>query len=791
MENIALTTGIIIPKQTPLDSKGFADSETTLKNLGLNNNLAYTYYDGLNVFCKEEKTWWEWREVVGIETGLLLTHFLYTDGTIGADGIDYSLKFYNFFKPSELVKKVDKEVNKSLVSNTEIAKLVNLDNTKDVDKPVSNLQEIRIQAVVAAQITDSTALSDPTIAIVPTGNVHILGVGPGTYPYWGGMVIPDNNQGTLRRVGGVYSVSLTPIDLSGKVNVSDVVDNLTSTDENKPLSANQGKVLKDKFEYSNQNVYTDKSIANTFIKEIYLLGDWGINGVYIDEFRKHHAYGTNVIFKNEGGAIIFNTSFTDDELLPGVVYKKDGAKEFYAIFNWDYLSEGGINYGINALINKQGYSLDYSPSIKDFINIKDLANKESVLKLQSLNLKLESDNLISKFYTSKWIDPVSIGTNFYDAIPLSTNSFGIVAEPVWIGDGKSVTDSTGKDYRFFYNNGSTVYDNTAILELDSDGIILTRNVVSVNTLIRSSDKVQFVVLQYPQGYGNGSFCIVQGTVFKSIAYNPKVSVGGDRLSALREVNQWFGKKVCTFGNSITQYGFWQDSVIKFFGFGTHYMRGVSGAKVSNIDPFYYWANSDGSLHSFLETNPTQPVGTHQVWSNYSADTRIATIPLDSDLIIVMGGTNDSGVVVIGDMLYSGSSFDESVFKGGLAETIRKIQVRCPDAIIVVATPLSGLGSAANYVANGNGDTIADFALAVKDVAFRMSTPCIDIFGNCGINPQNRTEYLREDNVHPTYGTSIADNDGTGSAMIARAMIGGLKGILPKDAMLTFITSPIF
>ena len=34
-------------------------------------------------------------------------------------------------------------------------------------------------------------------------------------------------------------------DISGKVNVSDIKDNLTSTDVNKPLSANQGKVLKE------------------------------------------------------------------------------------------------------------------------------------------------------------------------------------------------------------------------------------------------------------------------------------------------------------------------------------------------------------------------------------------------------------------------------------------------------------------------------------------------------------------------------------------------------------------
>lgn len=42
----------------------------------------------------------------------------------------------------------------------------------------------------------------------------------------------------------VYCSKLTKDELDKKVNVTDVVDNLTSTDTNKPLSANQGKVLK-------------------------------------------------------------------------------------------------------------------------------------------------------------------------------------------------------------------------------------------------------------------------------------------------------------------------------------------------------------------------------------------------------------------------------------------------------------------------------------------------------------------------------------------------------------------
>lgn len=103
------------------------------------------------------------------------------------------------------------------------------------------------QKIVDA-ITDSTLIGGVTTSssVPPTGNIHAIGVGEGTYTNWGGMVIPANNFGTLQRVDGIYSVSLTEITgLDLKVNISDIKDNLTSTDTDKPLSANQGKALAD------------------------------------------------------------------------------------------------------------------------------------------------------------------------------------------------------------------------------------------------------------------------------------------------------------------------------------------------------------------------------------------------------------------------------------------------------------------------------------------------------------------------------------------------------------------
>lgn len=85
-----------ITNQNPLDAKTYKESEEALKDLGSSNNLAYTYGQGLLVYCVAEGTRWEWREPDGVEVGLLDENFVYPNG-FTADYKDYSNKAFNFF----------------------------------------------------------------------------------------------------------------------------------------------------------------------------------------------------------------------------------------------------------------------------------------------------------------------------------------------------------------------------------------------------------------------------------------------------------------------------------------------------------------------------------------------------------------------------------------------------------------------------------------------------------------------------------------------------------------------
>ena len=94
-----IPTGLKITSQIPLNVKEFCKDEDTLAYLGVDDNLAFTYYDQLEVLCLAEKSIYIWREVqTGEEnTGLVPLDFTYPLDLPETYGINYSGKKYNFF----------------------------------------------------------------------------------------------------------------------------------------------------------------------------------------------------------------------------------------------------------------------------------------------------------------------------------------------------------------------------------------------------------------------------------------------------------------------------------------------------------------------------------------------------------------------------------------------------------------------------------------------------------------------------------------------------------------------
>lgn len=95
MSNIDFNSGIRVTGQFPLDPKTHFNTLEDLGNLGDNNSLAFTYYEGMLAFCQEDNRLYVWREQTELEMGVLPTGFVYPVGAV-AEGIDYSNRRFNF-----------------------------------------------------------------------------------------------------------------------------------------------------------------------------------------------------------------------------------------------------------------------------------------------------------------------------------------------------------------------------------------------------------------------------------------------------------------------------------------------------------------------------------------------------------------------------------------------------------------------------------------------------------------------------------------------------------------------
>jgi len=124
-----------------------------------------------------------------------------------------------------------------------------------------------------------------------------------------------------------------------------------------------------------------------------------------------------------------------------------------------------------------------------------------------------------------------------------------------------------------------------------------------------------------------------------------------------------------------------------------------------------------------------------------------------DYILIHYGANDYfNGAPIEDYWFRQS---EKTFKGALRIGIETIHEACPNAMIILCTPIycnfaetEAFDGDSNSVDNGQG-TLVKYAEAVKDVADEYGIYCIDSFTGLEINEQNWEEYL-SDGIHPNW-----------------------------------------
>lgn len=240
---------------------------------------------------------------------------------------------------------------------------------------------------------------------------------------------------------------------------------------------------------------------------------------------------------------------------------------------------------------------------------------------------------------------------------------------------------------------------------------------------------------YADKYKNGVYT-GRSTVYAGV-YSPAALDISDcdafylLANGVADISYWFDeslvlydKKWCSYGDSITEQQRWQNYLV---------------AK-------YHLVLQNKGLGGSCVTGDTSSSVTPM-----TADSRINTINTDSDIITVMGGTNDFDYCQhMGTVEDLQTGYDTSTFIGSVATIVKKLQARCPNARIILMSNVNSRGTTGqnrdNQQVSPYGYTPYDFAVAMRQAAEWLSVGFVDVWA-CGINQLNRSKYI-EDTVHP-------------------------------------------
>ena len=240
----------------------------------------------------------------------------------------------------------------------------------------------------------------------------------------------------------------------------------------------------------------------------------------------------------------------------------------------------------------------------------------------------------------------------------------------------------------------------------------------------------------------------------------------DETASTNSSKPYAGKKIVFYGDSITNSPARLQLIADSLGFNSHLNLGWSDSAVTMEDKLAWVNPTTGVFMGNPAAGGQQPSGSVAVQSSFCHDDRIAYMPTDADLIFIMGGTNDLfRNKPLGDL-----TTDNATFTGALIETIKKIQIKVPNALIVVATPIVAINGAGSESPKSNygGLTILDYVKKVEEVVEYTGVAFSDVH-QCGINLFNAKNIL-PDGTHPS--------TPKGTELLSRKIVGDLKAIAP-------------
>ena len=211
------------------------------------------------------------------------------------------------------------------------------------------------------------------------------------------------------------------------------------------------------------------------------------------------------------------------------------------------------------------------------------------------------------------------------------------------------------------------------------------------------------------------------------------------ISSFKQNSLWNGRKWTSDGDSITNFGYWQPFVNLTHKFASWVNTGVGGTRLS-----------------LSASNPSADT------VSMCSDTRIATIPADTQLLTCLPGMNDWAQNI---PLGSFDNGDPTTYYGAIQAYVQKATARIPaTARLMMMTTTYGQfiqwqsrGFQSAYL-NGIGLSTYDYAEALRIACRQYGVPVIDTSGGIGWNRFNIASFVGTEvdansapyaQIHPT------------------------------------------
>jgi P2-related tail formation protein len=161
--NKILTEGWNVNSQTPIDDRTIFNDLTDLINLGVDNQEAYRYYEGLKAWVISERKEYEWKES---STGELTSSFQYASDII-TNNIVYSNKFFNWVEIQSGGSSVNVQVDNPISLSANVSLVINITGATNISNvEVYDSNSNRITHGLNIKISNNTVTLESNVNLI-------------------------------------------------------------------------------------------------------------------------------------------------------------------------------------------------------------------------------------------------------------------------------------------------------------------------------------------------------------------------------------------------------------------------------------------------------------------------------------------------------------------------------------------------------------------------------------------------------------------------------------------------